>query len=55
MMSQGGPPDDGEGGGGGYRRPPRKTRFTKGQSGYPAGRPRGVIGKHPMRLCWAGW
>ena len=41
MMSQGGPPDDGEDGGGGYRRPPRKTRFTKGQSGYPAGRPRG--------------
>jgi hypothetical protein len=41
MMSQGGPPDDGEDGGGGYRRPPRTTRFTKGQSGYPAGRPRG--------------
>jgi hypothetical protein len=25
----------------GYRRPPRKTRFTKGRSGNPAGRPRG--------------
>ena len=39
MMSRGGPPDDG--GGGGYRRPPRATRFTKGQSGNPAGRRRG--------------
>ena len=38
-MSRGGPPDDG--GGGGYRRPPRATRFTKGQSGNPAGRRRG--------------
>jgi hypothetical protein len=25
----------------GYRRPPGKTRFTKGRSGNPAGRPRG--------------
>ena len=25
----------------GYRKPPRATRFTKGQSGNPAGRPRG--------------
>jgi hypothetical protein len=41
MMSQGGPPDDDEEDGGGYRRPPRTTRFAKGQSGYPAGRPRG--------------
>jgi Family of unknown function (DUF5681) len=41
MMSRGGPPDDGEDGGGGYRRPPRTTRFKKGQSGNPAGRPRG--------------
>src|ERR1700688_4191592 len=41
MMSRGGPPDDNEDGGGGYRRPPRTTRFTKGQSGNPAGRPRG--------------
>src|SRR6202790_2857612 len=41
MMSPGGPPDDDEEGSGGYRRPPRTTRFTKGQSGNPAGRPRG--------------
>ena len=40
MMSKGGPPDDVQDGGGGYRRPPRRTRFTKGQSGNPAGRPR---------------
>jgi uncharacterized protein DUF5681 len=25
----------------GYRKPPRTTRFTKGRSGNPAGRPRG--------------
>jgi Family of unknown function (DUF5681) len=25
----------------GYQRPPRGTRFTKGRSGNPAGRPRG--------------
>src|SRR6202048_3237882 len=41
MMSPGGPPDDDEEGSGGYRRPPRTTRFTKGRSGNPAGRPRG--------------
>ena len=41
MMSRGGPPDDEEDGGSGYRRPPRATRFTKGQSGNPAGRRRG--------------
>jgi hypothetical protein len=41
MMSRGDPPDDGEDGGGGYRRPPRTTRFKKGQSGNPVGRPRG--------------
>jgi hypothetical protein len=41
MMSRGGPPDDDEEDGGGYRRPPRTTRFTKGQSGNPAGRTRG--------------
>lgn len=35
------PPDDSEDRGVGYRRPPRTTRFTKGQSGNPAGRPRG--------------
>jgi hypothetical protein len=41
MMSQGGPPDDDQDDGVGYRRPPRTTRFTKGQSGNPAGRTRG--------------
>jgi Family of unknown function (DUF5681) len=41
MISQGSPPDDDDNDGGGYRKPPRTTRFAKGQSGYPAGRPRG--------------
>jgi uncharacterized protein DUF5681 len=41
MMSRGDPPDDDDEDGGGYRKPPRTTRFSKGQSGYPAGRPRG--------------
>src|SRR5258705_14016432 len=41
MTSQGEPPEDDEKNGGGYRKPPRTTRFAKGQSGYPAGRPRG--------------
>src|SRR5262249_44267385 len=41
MTSQEGPEDDGEDDGVGYRRPPRTTRFTKGRSGNPAGRPRG--------------
>ena len=41
MMSQGDPPDDDQDHGVGYRRPPRTTRFTRGQSGNPAGRPRG--------------
>jgi hypothetical protein len=41
MMSQGDPPDDDQDDGVGYRRPPRTTRFTKGQSGNPAGRTRG--------------
>jgi hypothetical protein len=40
-MSGGDPPDDGEDRGSGYRRPPKATRFTKGQSGNPAGRPHG--------------
>src|SRR5690242_11932021 len=26
----------------GYRKPPRQTRFTKGRSGNPAGRPKGT-------------
>jgi Family of unknown function (DUF5681) len=41
MTSQEESPDDAEDADIGYRRPPRKTRFTKGRSGNPAGRPRG--------------
>src|ERR1700686_4952116 len=41
MTWKDGPPDDIEEPGAGYGKPPRKTRFTKGQSGNPAGRPRG--------------
>src|SRR5258708_13621533 len=41
MISRGGPPDDDEEDGAGYRRPPRTTRFAKGQSGNLGGRPRG--------------
>ena len=40
MTSRDGPPDDAEDSGVGYRKPPRATRFTKGRSGNPAGRPR---------------
>ena len=41
MTSGDGLPDDAEDSGVGYRKPPRAMRFTKGQSGNPAGRPRG--------------
>ena len=44
MTSRGRPSDDSEDdgvSGVGYRKPPRATRFTKGRSGNPAGRPRG--------------
>ncbi len=41
MMSQSDPPGDDEDGGGGYGRPPKATRFKKGQRSNPAGRPRG--------------
>lgn len=34
-------PDDAKHADVGYGRPPKRTRFTKGQSGNPAGRPRG--------------
>src|SRR6266849_9311954 len=41
MMSGDSPPDDSEERDVGYRKPPRATRFTKGQSGNLGGRPRG--------------
>jgi hypothetical protein len=41
MMSGDGLPDDVEESDVGYRKPPRTTRFTRGRSGNPAGRPRG--------------
>src|SRR5712664_2765503 len=41
MMSQSDPPGDDEDGGGGYGRPPKATRFKKGQRSNPVGRPRG--------------
>ncbi len=41
MMSGESPPDDSEEGDVGYRKPPKATRFTKGQSGNPSGRRRG--------------
>ncbi|WP_347265454.1 DUF5681 domain-containing protein [Nitrobacter sp.] len=40
-MTSGDPSDDTEENFVGYRRPPRTTRFAKGKSGNPAGRPRG--------------
>jgi Family of unknown function (DUF5681) len=41
MTLEDGPPDNAEDIAVGYRKPPRATRFTKGRSGNPAGRPRG--------------
>jgi Family of unknown function (DUF5681) len=41
MTLEDGPPDDAEDIAVGYRKPPTTTRFTKGRSGNPAGRPRG--------------
>jgi Family of unknown function (DUF5681) len=41
MMSGDSPPADSKEDDVGYRKPPRTMRFTKGQSGNPAGRPRG--------------
>jgi hypothetical protein len=40
-MTLEGPRDDIEEPGVGYRKPPRASRFAKGRSGNPAGRPRG--------------
>src|SRR5260370_39118059 len=47
MMSQSDPPGDDEDGGGGYGRPPKATRFKKGQRSNPVGRPRGRRGEAP--------
>jgi len=41
MMSEGDPPEDDDGEGGGYGRPPKATRFKKGQRANPTGRRRG--------------
>jgi hypothetical protein len=41
MMSESDPPGDDDSEGGGYGRPPKATRFKKGQRSNPAGRPRG--------------
>jgi hypothetical protein len=47
MMSGNSPPDDTEEADVGYRKPPKATRFTKGQSGNPGGRPRGRRSEAP--------
>src|ERR1700676_1346986 len=41
MKLEDGPPEDAEDIAVGYRKPPSATRFAKGRSGNPAGRPRG--------------
>jgi hypothetical protein len=47
MTFRGRPSDDAEDDGVGYRKPPRTTRFAKGRSGNPAGRPRGCYREAP--------
>jgi hypothetical protein len=45
-------PDDSDNDGPvGYRKPPRRTRFKKGQSGNPRGRPKSA--RSPANLFWA--
>jgi hypothetical protein len=50
MMSQSDPPGDDDDEGGGYGRPPKATRFKKGQRGNPAGRPRGRRREAPFEV-----
>ncbi len=50
MMSGDSPPDDSEERDVGYRKPPRATRFTKGQSGNAGGRPRGRRREAPYEV-----
>jgi Family of unknown function (DUF5681) len=50
MTSGDSPPDDSEEADVGYRKPPRATRFTKGQSGNAGGRPRGRRREAPYEV-----
>jgi Family of unknown function (DUF5681) len=50
MMSGDSPPDGSEEGDVGYRKPPRATRFTKGQSGNAGGGPRGRRREAPYEV-----